>query len=461
MTSLTPPADYSVAELKEALDDVDDVEALERLLDAERTGENRVTAIDAIEQRLDAVDTDEEASDDADADADAETDERADPAADRRGPATENGTSRIEEGWSKDTVVGFDRASPSETAATPSGDAAAGSLRSDYAAENGEATAETLDRAPTRLESASLATSAPATDEDVGEKLLENIERIRHTFERSTAEDGRVEARIRQLQAEVADLKSYTNALEEFLDVEGTGRQVIESVRADIASLEATLSEVEGDVGIHGRNLGRLWSVVDDVEDELARLHERLDRQRRDLDSVADDVEQVERAVDEVSEAAAERHDESTRRFESVDEALSTTDDRLSSHDEALDGLGGEVAAVADEVDALGDRADAVDENLRELDATVSERFADSSEERAALTARIEDNAEAVEQLNATVEDLSTAVERLEGLVGDSGSVDERFAAVEDEIQELHEWREQLSSVLLSSAGGDPTSAEP
>jgi DNA repair exonuclease SbcCD ATPase subunit len=454
MTSLIPPADYSVAELKEALDDVDDVEALERLLDAERTGENRVTAIDAIEQRLDAVGTDEEVSDDADADV--ETDERVDPAADRRGPATENGTSRIEEGWSKDTVVGLDRASPSETAATPSGDAAAGSLRSDYAAENGEATAETLDRAPTRAESASL-----ATDEDVGEKLLENIERIRHTFERSTAEDGRVEARIRQLQAEVADLKSYTNALEEFLDEEGTGRQVIESVRADIESLEATLSEVEGDVGIHGRNLGRLWSVVDDVEDELAHLHERLDRQRRDLDSVADDVEQVERAVDEVSEAAAERHDESTRRFESVDEALSTTDDRLSSHDEALDGLGGEVAAVADEVDALGDRADAVDENLRELDATVSERFADSSEERAALTARIEDNAAAVEQLNATVEDLSTTVERLEGLVGDSGSVDERFAAVEDEIQELHEWREQLSSVLLSSAGGDPSSAEP
>ncbi|AUV82057.1 hypothetical protein C2R22_10690 [Salinigranum rubrum] len=565
MTSLTHPADHSVAELKDALEDVDDVEALERLLEAERTGEERVTAIDAIETRLDAVapaETSDDADDAGDADAAEEVDAAPDgePVADDMaggaddGPSTQNGSAVVEEGWSKDTVVGVGRPVRDEAAAT-NGDAPVESSRRDSpvenggrstesgirAAQNGKTAVEIPDRPSKRAEAASLSTTLSGADEDVGERLLENIERIRHTFEHSTTESGRMEARVRQLQTEVGDLKAYTNALEEFLDEEGTGRQVIESVRSDIASLETSLSEVESDVGIHGRNLGSLWDVVEDVEDELSRLHERLDEQRRGLE---DDIEDVEDELREVRTAADERfgehahrldslderHEEHESRFERVDgrvdehahrlqsldeqhaehdERFEATDDRheahanrldslgdrvdghesrfervgdrvdehastlsgvdetLSTHDEALDGLDDavdvvseRVNTVSEEVDAVETRADDAAAEVRELDNEVTEGLADGSEERAKLAERIEDNAAAIESVRATVDDLAATVESLESRLGDSGSVEGRFADVEAELEELNEWREQLSSVLLSSAGADPKPAE-
>lgn len=52
------PDDHSVAELEAALADVDDPDALTLILDAERAGQNRVTAIEAIEDRLRAVGAD-------------------------------------------------------------------------------------------------------------------------------------------------------------------------------------------------------------------------------------------------------------------------------------------------------------------------------------------------------------------------------------------------------------------
>jgi hypothetical protein len=272
MTALTDPADHSVAELKDELDAVEDVETLERLLEAERTGEERVTAIDAIAGRLDevATETDEDPADVADPDGgdasdatdgadvtdgaaeEAETAADAEPTSDAQpipdgetadddvadGSASpKNGAAVVEEGWSKDTVVGLGRPSGEETAAAANGDDASESPRGDRPSEdasrterepraergvrpseNGNAAVDLPDRSSKRAEAASLSATVPGADEDVGERLLENIERIRHTFEHSTSESGRMDARIRQLQTEVGDLKAYTNALEEFLD---------------------------------------------------------------------------------------------------------------------------------------------------------------------------------------------------------------------------------------------------
>ena len=85
------PSDHTVAELRDALADVDDAGALEEILAAEEDGKDRKTAKEAIERRLDAVgeagdgeeaDEDEEAEAEADEEADeeaeeAETDEEA------------------------------------------------------------------------------------------------------------------------------------------------------------------------------------------------------------------------------------------------------------------------------------------------------------------------------------------------------------------------------------------------
>jgi DNA repair exonuclease SbcCD ATPase subunit len=414
MTSLTHPADYSVAELREELEAVDDAAELERLRDVEEDGENRVTALEAIEQRLAEL---EPAGDPDDADADAEEDadededeaEAADdePAADGvDDDAADDGAGAIEETWSKDTGRD-DQESP------PTG-----------------RPAEVADEPP-----------SPPADVVREREAGPREPRDRPRFSRDDAGygGGRVEARIRQLQTEVGDLKAYRSALEEFLDEEGTGRQVIESLRADLASVEADIAELAEDATLRERDLGELWGVIGDVENELSQLADLLNRQHRDLEDVAADVESLDGDLRSVRETADERHADHADRFDAVD-------DRLDDHAGALD-------EVRDEVTAVSEHAEGVAADLRELDAAVDERFDEASAAHAELSDRIDANADAIEALTAQVDDIAADVETLTAAVGDAGQVDERFDDVEGEIQALKEWREQLSSVLLGSAG--------
>ncbi len=68
------PSDFTVAELKDELESVDDADALDAILDAEREGKDRKTAKEAIERRLDDVGGeaagDDAASDEAEATSD-------------------------------------------------------------------------------------------------------------------------------------------------------------------------------------------------------------------------------------------------------------------------------------------------------------------------------------------------------------------------------------------------------
>lgn len=500
MTALTDPTDHSVAELKDALEAVDDAEELRRLLDAEREGDDRVTAIDAIEERLETVTGDGESEDTTDRTGSAP--DPADTATD--GFSGTNAGISVEEPWSKDASVG-DEGGPASDHDPENVGVSIEAIRSEI--DTGGVPVGALDHPTERTEPSP---ANGASTENVGERLLESLERIRHTYEDTADKGGRVEARIHQLQTEVGDLKAYTTALEEFLDEEGTGRQVIESVRADMASLEDDLAAVTDDVRVHGRNLGKLWEVLEDVENELTRLHEVVDRQRRETERVAADVEDLETDLEEVSETADDRHADVSGRLDGVDETL-------ADHEGAMDDLGDEVDAVSDDVDAVSEDVDAVSEgvdavsddvdavsedvdavseeidavsadvdavsedvddvagqvdavsdqvdavsdhvegvaaDVQELDAAVDERFAEGSEARAALSERIDDNADAIDELSSTVEAVAADVAALEELVGESGRVDSRFESVEEEIEALQEWREQLSSVILG--GGEP-----
>jgi len=134
-------------------------------------------------------------------------------------------------------------------------------------------------------------------------------------------DEGAVDARIQHLQNEVSDLAAYTAALEEFLDENGQGAQLIEE-------FEGRLGEFEG---------------------ELRTLQSELEGVRSDVDSVQDTVE---------------------------------------------------------------------------------------------------DNEQTVAAVEATVNDLEDDLDRIEDQVGDTGELDERLSDIQSDIEDLEEWREQLSSVI-------------
>lgn len=54
------PTDHTVDEIKEKIDEIDDPEDVEAILELEESGNERVTAIEAIEDRLEELEPDEE-----------------------------------------------------------------------------------------------------------------------------------------------------------------------------------------------------------------------------------------------------------------------------------------------------------------------------------------------------------------------------------------------------------------
>lgn len=84
--------------------------------------------------------------------------------------------------------------------------------------------------------------------------------------------DGAVTAKLDQLQADIADLRAYTGALEEFLAENGTGKQLVEDIEATrdrLEELDGRLEETEASVAAVREDLAGVEDTVGAVEDRL------------------------------------------------------------------------------------------------------------------------------------------------------------------------------------------------
>jgi len=202
---------------------------------------------------------------------------------------------------------------------------------------------------------------------------------------------GSVDARIQRLQTEVADLLAYTDALEEFLDENGTAEQTIEGFREEVESLQSELQEVGEIARGHEEALTNVHSTVDDVESTVNSLES-------EIDGVLAEVEDVRTEVGDVRT---------------------------------------EVGEVEDTVEEVEGSVTEVEETVEGVESTVQE---------------VESDVTAVED---TVEEVESDVDSLESQIGDIDveGVKSDIDDVESEIEDLKEWREQLSSVI--GGGGD------
>lgn len=104
-------------------------------------------------------------------------------------------------------------------------------------------------------------------------------------------DDGSTDARIQQLQSELADLRAYTNALEEFLDENGDGQRIVEDVQDRVDDVESGLEDVR--------------DAVDDVAEEVESLSDEVTEVRESLEAV-DDLEQRLETIEAEYEEAHE-----------------------------------------------------------------------------------------------------------------------------------------------------------
>ena len=72
-------------------------------------------------------------------------------------------------------------------------------------------------------------------------------------------------ARLEHIRQKVDDLEAYTEALEEFLDNNGTADQLVGEVRSDLSDLRATIGDIDSSVSSNTGQLADIEGRVDDL----------------------------------------------------------------------------------------------------------------------------------------------------------------------------------------------------
>ena len=155
-----------------------------------------------------------------------------------------------------------------------------------------------------------------------------------------------VTARIEHLRSQVNDVAAYADALEAFLDEEGSGRTLVrqqgrrlDALREDVESVteraaanRTDVEEVGNEVAAVENDVKAFEAAISDLDEEVERIDERFAR-------IDDRLETVETRSENIEERA-----------ESADDRMEAIDDRLSaleaSHESDVDDLREEVEAL-------------------------------------------------------------------------------------------------------------------
>ncbi|EMA11206.1 hypothetical protein SAMN05443574_12220 [Haloarcula vallismortis] len=126
----------------------------------------------------------------------------------------------------------------------------------------------------------------------------------------SEAEDdgdtgGVNDARIQRIQSDVADLRAYTDALEEFLEENGTGEDMIEEFGERLDSFETALENFQDEVQSATETATAASDQVDDLSEEVESVEGQLDDLEDDIKTVREEIDDGELA-DRIDETESE-----------------------------------------------------------------------------------------------------------------------------------------------------------
>ncbi len=187
------------------------------------------------------------------------------------------------------------------------------------------------------------------------------------------------------------------------------------NVSAEDVKLLRQAFEIAGQEGgsIQAR-VERLQSDVSDLRAYSDAMEEFLDDNgtaQQLIDDFESDIETVQAAIDQMQSTVADNNEEVT-----------AVSDEVSS-------LGSDVAEISEEVDAATDEISDVSEDVEDISGDV-------------------DNVEAtVEDFEDTISNLEDSVADLEDQVTD-GDVAERIGELEDELEDLQTWQDQIKETF-------------
>ncbi|PSP34682.1 hypothetical protein BRC64_00010 [Halobacteriales archaeon QH_10_67_22] len=168
----------------------------------------------------------------------------------------------------------------------------------------------------------------------------DDVKLLRKAFDVVGDDTGSVDARIKRLQTEVSDLLAYTDALQEFLDENGTAEQTIEGFREEVEGIQSELTEVRDLAQSHEDALSEMEATVDGVESSMEAIE-------TDIEGVLDDVEGVEQTVS------------------AVEENVGDVEENVGDVEETVEDLEGQVGDI--DVESVKGDIEEINEEIEEL----------------------------------------------------------------------------------------------
>ena len=149
-------------------------------------------------------------------------------------------------------------------------------------------------------------------DQNVSPEDVKLLKRALDAVSEDDSDTGGVnEARIQRIQSDVADLRAYTDALEEFLEENGTGEDMIAEFGERLDSFETALENFQNEVQ-------SATDTATSASDQVDELSEEVESVEGQLDDLEDDIEAVREEIGEGE--LADRLDETESEIEELQE---------------------------------------------------------------------------------------------------------------------------------------------
>jgi len=156
------------------------------------------------------------------------------------------------------------------------------------------------------------------------------------------------EVQLEHLQSRVSELEAYADALEAFIDENGTAAELLEDVERDVESLGRRVDGLAEDVSQGGTAREDLAAQVETLQAELAAV----EGVASDVEAIGDDLTALRGDLEAVEERVA-----------GVESDL----EEVSDPEEAIADVAEDVAAVRDTVEGVADDVSAVESEVSEL----------------------------------------------------------------------------------------------
>jgi methyl-accepting chemotaxis protein len=160
-------------------------------------------------------------------------------------------------------------------------------------------------------ESLTAALAAEIREKDVSG---EDLKLLRRALDVAAEEDGggSDRARIAQIQDDISDLRAYTSALEEFLDENGTGDEMIEEFTDQLESFDQRLQSVQSELGSNSEEVEEMSETVSAVDAEMDSLGEEVNEVSEALEEMDTAVDELDSSIEEIEQSVGDLEDQVT-----------------------------------------------------------------------------------------------------------------------------------------------------